>query len=201
MKTRLSCLCLLALLLALAACGQIPTPGAGAYPLPQTPLAGLSPMPGGTQSSAEWIPVVCVDRPMRQSYCAPTPSQSERAAVQAQGLPTTIAFELQRAIYLWGQQGVPGRLAEVSIRFNSSILTITQAVTLAEQHGVKVYRQSERYSDLQGIVPLGDVPALAGEQGITTVELVDRIYADPPPPCPTRGGPTPVPITCEPGHP
>jgi hypothetical protein len=127
----------------------------------------------------------------------PTPSEAERAAVLAQSLPTNIDFELQRAIYLWRQQGFPSRPAEVLVQFDPDLLTITAAVALAEQHGVEVGFQYERRSFFDGIVALDAVPALAVERGITKVGLQALVPVDSFP-CPTPSGRTPVPITCGP---
>lgn len=201
MKTRFSHLYLLVLLLALAACGEVPTSreGAVAYPLPPTTqTAGVS-TPVVTPVRDTHPPMVIVDIPIFSSRCTPTPGESERAAVVAQDLPTNIDFELQRAIYLSRQQGIPGRPARVIIRYDPGVLTLAAAAALAQQHGVQVQYQSERNTDLNGVAPLDILPGLAAERGVTDIRLEGEGPGSPP--CSTPGGPTPIPVTRLPGHP
>jgi hypothetical protein len=160
MKTRFLSLGLLLLLLALplAACGEIPTPG-GAYPPPQTPLAGASPAPDGTRPPLLDGRAVCVDRPLYKGPCTPTPDASERMAVQYLDLPATIDFDVQRAIYTAQQQGTPGQLAAVYIHFDPGILTITATAALARQHGMQVEYQMRSW-----------VPPPSGRRGSHSTE-------------------------------
>lgn len=198
MKTRLACLSLLALLLPLAACGEIPTPG-GAYPPPTNEAAGTDPPDQAATLSprTRLYPVQCVDQPLDIAYCLPTPSEPEQAAVQALGLPTTIDFTLQWAIYRMQQQGTPNQMTRVTLLFDPTILSFTATVFLAGQHGMKVEFVFEDSNYISGIMALDAVPQLAAERGITNVSLKPAIYLDPPV-CPTPGGPTPRPVTCRP---
>jgi hypothetical protein len=199
MKSRFLYLSLVIMLL-LAGCGEVPAPpGPGQsgtappYPQPPTAAGNPSPVPGRTLILGP-TPIRCVDIsvPIHADICTPTPSSAERDAVAALGLPGTIEFELQRAIYLSRQQGIPWRPAAIEVYYDPGMLTLTETVTLVQQYGIKVIHQSERYHGISGEAPLDVVSGLAAEPGIVSVGLVGIGYIDRPP-CPTPGGPTPAP--------
>jgi hypothetical protein len=106
-------------------------------------------------------------------------------------------FNLRRAVYLAQQQGIPWRPAAIIIRYDPSVLTITETVALAQRHGAEVRDQPAWSHVVSAYMPLDRVPPLAGEAGITSVGLASGIILVPNnvSPCLTPGGPTPVPYT------
>ncbi len=190
-------------------CGQIPTPvGAGqggtdeSYPPPATAAEDSNPQPTPTPRVTHEIVGVRADlvsMPIYFDRCTPTPNPAEVQNVVDQQFSEAIEFNLQRAIHTSEKLGQTDRPAKVYVMYDPALTTLTETVTLLEEHGFKVEDISDLTPTIYGTVSLDEIVSLATTPGIIKIALQELFYTNKV--CPPPGAPTPVPITPGPNSP